>query len=132
MSIATTCAGTLAIVSLPLRMFTFTSGPVPLHSNLYSPAGISLPSMVTGVARVSDFLFPLPANVAAENNSELPTNRVKSFVTFMCNSLLFFSWHRALETALRPAEDFDLVRPTVRWLVGVGVTREARQSLFET
>jgi hypothetical protein len=52
-----------------------------------------------------------PANTLADNNNELPANRVKSFVAFMYNSLLFSPGTGALETALRPAEDFELVIP---------------------
>jgi len=71
-------------------------------------------------------LLPFPAKALADNNNELPTNRVKSLVTFICNSLFFSPGAGALETTLRPAEGFDLMFPLLRWLRPVTVrTQEA-------
>src|SRR5271165_8371 len=95
-------------------IFTFTSGPVPVHSNLYSPGASDLPSTVTLVSKWSDFLFPLPAKALADNNNELPTNSVKSFVAFICNSLFLSPGAGALETTFRPAEDCGLVIRLIR------------------
>jgi hypothetical protein len=68
-------------------------------------------------------LLPFPAKALADNNNELPSNTVKSFVAFMNNSLLVSPGASDLETALRPAEDFVLLIRLIRWFLQLSVSR---------
>jgi len=58
--------------------------------------------------------LPGPANALADNNNELPSNRVKSFVAFM-NDSLYFLQTRCTEHGAPARGGFDLVNRFIRW-----------------
>ena len=70
---STMCAGAFATTFLPCRMLSSTSGPVPSHWTLYSPAFSVVPLTVTGW--LSCKLALVPAKALEANSNASPNTR---------------------------------------------------------